>query len=138
MGGHMPSRQPPNDKQREKSLPSPKGYQCITKRSTTQPSDARKLAPVCAPLCVAYMKVVTVEELLKDVHPKEFRKIPQHYDLAHGVAFKFHDELAKLVVDLESTGALRSEEHTSELQSRGHLVCRLLLEKQNNIQIQHA
>src|SRR5690625_5421780 len=27
---------------------------------------------------------------------------------------------------------LRSEEHTSELQSRGHLVCRLLLEKKNN------
>src|SRR5439155_22175329 len=27
------------------------------------------------------------------------------------------------------SGALRSEEHTSELQSRGHLVCRLLLEK---------
>src|SRR5690625_6493260 len=26
-------------------------------------------------------------------------------------------------------GGLRSEEHTSELQSRGHLVCRLLLEK---------
>src|SRR5690625_6652774 len=26
---------------------------------------------------------------------------------------------------------LRSEEHTSELQSRGHLVCRLLLEKIN-------
>src|SRR5690625_6531428 len=26
---------------------------------------------------------------------------------------------------------VRSEEHTSELQSRGHLVCRLLLEKQN-------
>src|SRR5690625_6907326 len=25
--------------------------------------------------------------------------------------------------------SLRSEEHTSELQSRGHLVCRLLLEK---------
>src|SRR5215813_7123689 len=27
--------------------------------------------------------------------------------------------------------AVRSEEHTSELQSRPHLVCRLLLEKQN-------
>src|SRR5690625_6826362 len=27
----------------------------------------------------------------------------------------------------------RSEEHTSELQSRGHLVCRLLLEKKNQI-----
>src|SRR5687768_17950289 len=29
----------------------------------------------------------------------------------------------------ERQGALRSEEHTSELQSRLHLVCRLLLEK---------
>src|SRR3989449_6126374 len=28
--------------------------------------------------------------------------------------------------------AVRSEEHTSELQSRLHLVCRLLLEKKNN------
>src|SRR5690625_2369775 len=28
---------------------------------------------------------------------------------------------------------MRSEEHTSELQSRGHLVCRLLLEKKNTI-----
>src|SRR5436305_7808052 len=27
----------------------------------------------------------------------------------------------------------RSEEHTSELQSRPHLVCRLLLEKKNNL-----
>src|SRR5690625_7123287 len=30
-----------------------------------------------------------------------------------------------------STLSYRSEEHTSELQSRGHLVCRLLLEKKN-------
>src|SRR5439155_1913137 len=29
-------------------------------------------------------------------------------------------------------GAARSEEHTSELQSRGHLVCRLLLEKKKH------
>src|SRR5207253_8638248 len=29
----------------------------------------------------------------------------------------------------QSRGGTRSEEHTSELQSRGHLVCRLLLEK---------
>src|SRR2546429_862012 len=29
-------------------------------------------------------------------------------------------------------GAKRSEEHTSELQSRLHLVCRLLLEKKKN------
>src|SRR5437870_8573115 len=30
-------------------------------------------------------------------------------------------------------GCARSEEHTSELQSRGHLVCRLLLEKKNTV-----
>src|SRR5690625_6068764 len=32
---------------------------------------------------------------------------------------------------VNSSGNSRSEEHTSELQSRGHLVCRLLLEKKN-------
>src|SRR5690554_7588983 len=32
-------------------------------------------------------------------------------------------------------GRIRSEEHTSELQSRPHLVCRLLLEKKKNINI---
>src|SRR5439155_7733364 len=31
----------------------------------------------------------------------------------------------------------RSEEHTSELQSRGHLVCRLLLEKKKKQQYQY-
>src|SRR5690625_6360839 len=31
-----------------------------------------------------------------------------------------------------SNEELRSEEHTSELQSRGHLVCRLLLEKKES------
>src|SRR5438445_6011995 len=44
------------------------------------------------------------------------------------------------LVSLESKGLFpkkhiqfRSEEHTSELQSRQYLVCRLLLEKKNNI-----
>src|SRR5690625_6638069 len=31
------------------------------------------------------------------------------------------------------SSGLRSEEHTSELQSRGHLVCRLLLEKKKQM-----
>src|SRR5207244_8605284 len=34
--------------------------------------------------------------------------------------------------DLRTEVARRSEEHTSELQSPDHLVCRLLLEKKNN------
>src|SRR5258708_19389794 len=34
--------------------------------------------------------------------------------------------------------AMRSEEHTSELQSPDHLVCRLLLEKKKNILTQQS
>src|SRR5436305_4200959 len=40
---------------------------------------------------------------------------------------------ARIGVQLQSTALFdRSEEHTSELQSRPHLVCRLLLEKKKN------
>src|SRR5690625_6287658 len=39
-----------------------------------------------------------------------------------------------LLADFDAPGGVgwRSEEHTSELQSRGHLVCRLLLEKKKS------
>src|SRR5690625_6227642 len=37
--------------------------------------------------------------------------------------------------DLNRDWMPRSEEHTSELQSRGHLVCRLLLEKKKRSQV---
>src|SRR5205823_11043507 len=33
---------------------------------------------------------------------------------------------------------LRSEEHTSELQSLAYLVCRLLLEKKNHLSLRHS
>src|SRR5205809_1928643 len=36
--------------------------------------------------------------------------------------------------DLERRRDVRSEEHTSELQSRLHLVCRLLLEKKKRVE----
>src|SRR5690625_7023826 len=43
------------------------------------------------------------------------------------------EKIAELAQTLHTHGMIqRSEEHTSELQSRGHLVCRLLLEKKNN------
>src|SRR5690625_6160027 len=45
--------------------------------------------------------------------PKEFHKAMQDDD----------------TIILDARNDYRSEEHTSELQSRGHLVCRLLLEK---------
>src|SRR3712207_8018901 len=44
-------------------------------------------------------------------------------------AIKKSDEQTEELID----GVLRSEEHTSELQSRQYLVCRLLLEKKKNV-----
>src|SRR5207253_3415398 len=44
-----------------------------------------------------------------------------------GVAAIEPERILEIVEPL--AGGNRSEEHTSELQSRGHLVCRLLLEK---------
>src|SRR5687768_18270684 len=40
-------------------------------------------------------------------------------------------------LDLFRAGVVRSEEHTSELQSRLHLVCRLLLEKKKKKNNRH-
>src|SRR5438876_5677263 len=53
---------------------------------------------------------------------------------AHGAVHQRHGRRAAIVVDASSSlngvvAADRSEEHTSELQSPVHLVCRLLLEK---------
>src|SRR5690625_6995354 len=47
------------------------------------------------------------------------------------------NNLATMLLRSDSYGEaeeMRSEEHTSELQSRGHLVCRLLLEKKKTQQ----
>src|SRR5690625_5605945 len=45
----------------------------------------------------------------------------------------FHNLLSNAIDALSDTAQPRSEEHTSELQSRGHLVCRLLLEKKKKV-----
>src|SRR5439155_6557766 len=55
-----------------------------------------------------------------------FRSRPEDWEAVYGAAARYLEEGAELVL------AVRSEEHTSELQSRGHLVCRLLLEKKKN------
>src|SRR2546422_8158600 len=44
---------------------------------------------------------------------------------------------AKRRIAAPRNAAIRSEEHTSELQSRLHLVCRLLLEKKKQLVLQH-
>src|SRR2546422_720679 len=50
--------------------------------------------------------------------------------------FRATEAAANYLADLrERLGSVRSEEHTSELQSRLHLVCRLLLEKKKNANV---
>src|SRR5690606_39753277 len=49
------------------------------------------------------------------------------------------DQLAvQLLLKRSRPDVLRSEEHTSELQSRENLVCRLLLEKKKNIKYEYG
>src|SRR5690625_5500958 len=56
------------------------------------------------------------------------RMISQYRSRGH-----YYAQIDPLGLSNELPDALnRSEEHTSELQSRGHLVCRLLLEKKNS------
>src|SRR2546422_7599161 len=51
-----------------------------------------------------------------------------------GLGYLFSAELERMAEGALRLGEWRSEEHTSELQSRLHLVCRLLLEKKKNKQ----
>src|SRR5207253_10542797 len=73
-------------------------------------------------------------------HPARRREVPHRGGVVAlvGEHFRRPDQemLQSLVVGaheferlFEFPRYMRSEEHTSELQSRGHLVCRLLLEK---------
>src|SRR2546422_4414674 len=62
------------------------------------------------------------------------------YEIACNEPTKFHSPAAFDVqgcrVEIKKGNGKRSEEHTSELQSRLHLVCRLLLEKKKKKKIQ--
>src|SRR3989449_5481917 len=86
------------------------------------------------------MVEVTYLEALRQGLWEEMERDPSVFILgedvgAYGGAFKVTEGFAKQfgearVIDTPiSEAAIRSEEHTSELQSRLHLVCRLLLEK---------
>src|SRR3712207_8696215 len=60
-----------------------------------------------------------------------FRSYPLRGELPEGVPGLRHDAPGRAGYPRLSPGVRRSEEHTSELQSRQYLVCRLLLEKKN-------
>src|SRR5690625_6697579 len=58
------------------------------------------------------------------------QELVNQFKVEMGKADAGHTASSKSTIDIdEPTPEARSEEHTSELQSRGHLVCRLLLEK---------
>src|SRR5690625_4438886 len=82
----------------------------------------------------------TIEALIKEIKEnidagyKRIKiKIKPGKDV--NVLRKVREEFPNIPIMADANSAYtledRSEEHTSELQSRGHLVCRLLLEKKN-------
>src|SRR5690625_5537635 len=105
------------------------------------------------PLIKADLKIDIIDWLVikRTPHRKFFRRVRKR--VREGVGTDNINASADLVVELSIEGGLeadlkweraagkrwrgadsdksRSEEHTSELQSRGHRVCRLLLEKKN-------
>src|SRR3712207_7461122 len=72
--------------------------------------------------------LVAANHALEDLHRLRHRGLVHHHRGEAALQRRVRrDELAELVM------RRRSEEHTSELQSRQYLVCRLLLEKKKNI-----
>src|SRR5690625_5678557 len=77
-------------------------------------------------------------ETWRENYPYSQRLSREEYELEK---YRLQIELLKLQYWAEDTGqkiivvfeGRRSEEHTSELQSRGHVVCRLLLEKKKKL-----
>src|SRR3712207_8625927 len=69
----------------------------------------------------------------RDLLPDLRRGVPADRELRAEPAHHGSDDAAppRRGVRRGARGRLRSEEHTSELQSRQYLVCRLLLEKKN-------
>src|SRR5690625_6162648 len=80
------------------------------------------------------------ENITRLLNGKKFRerrklKALKHHLYNLGFTDQALKDMQKFQVETENNEIKRrSEEHTSELQSRGHLVCRLLLEKKKKKQ----
>src|SRR6266481_9837904 len=92
-----------------------------TRRFRTNSPTSRRSAVCSVPLFFFFNDTAPTEIYTLSLHdalPISSDRIAQELDRAE-------------VPPLEPLDRLRSEEHTSELQSQFHLVCRLLLEKKN-------
>src|SRR2546422_5845464 len=78
-----------------------------------------------------------------ELFPRRVRNIFICSDVVFWASSRITKELLSVRPRMKARGAieiapLRSEEHTSELQSRLHLVCRLLLEKKKKTRTAHS
>src|SRR5690554_7540325 len=80
------------------------------------------LASLSILIMVSCGKKETRSESESAIHPEEMQAGHEEIELNNGERWNVNEEMKPPVI-------ARSEEHTSELQSRPHLVCRLLLEK---------
>src|SRR5690625_5469090 len=90
----------------------------------------------CGPSIVGAFDV-SFEELVNMVFDGRLSK-EEFQELTSDANQDFHEEDLRAGKIGSYNGIGRSEEHTSELQSRGQLVCRLLLEKKKNNTIENA
>src|SRR5690625_6803496 len=79
------------------------------------------------------MKIVKNKKIRKKAPPPDIPVIYGNFQIAPRPIAEPAADKMKPSFDVHCSlfCSIRSEEHTSELQSRGHLVCRLLLEKKN-------
>src|SRR5690625_7035421 len=90
---------------------------------------AGQLAPITVVL-ESEQEIDVQSDFLAEVN--EFKGLLEDQKGITSVSPELTDEMienADIPDEFLSSSGKRSEEHTSELQSRGHLVCRLLLEK---------
>src|SRR3989449_7721460 len=96
-------------------------------------TDIGFLCQVCRAAVDAGATILNLPDTVGYAVPEEygamFTKVREYLGDPDGLTLSAHchDDLGMAVAN--SLAAVRSEEHTSELQSRLHLVCRLLLEK---------
>src|SRR3989442_4908400 len=76
--------------------------------------------------------LATLSRLLRDGRASLAREISRNAMRAVLGLLPVAAMIAGATHEIDFSGQTRSEEHTSELQSRPHLVCRLLLEKKKH------
>src|SRR5439155_22929916 len=85
---------------------------------------------------IVFYNLGKFSQLISDFETIHYHSKPKEKYESFGNFLEFHAENAypegwqnNQYANPDAIRIMRSEEHTSELQSRGHLVCRLLLEK---------